>query len=322
MTRSWVIGSSADCDVVVNRPGVSGHHCRLTRDGEAIVLEDLRSTNGTFVNGEPIDTPTRVTPGDAVALGASTPLPWPAEAIPPGWQILRIGRNPENDFPVDSPKVSGAHARLIWNEGTREAIIEDLGSSNGTAVGSPDRKASRSVVGATDTVYLGTHLIPASDLLARLAPPRRPSLTFRGREMTIGRDSTCDHVIPLPMVSSRHARLTRSGSLTLIEDLGSANGTSVNGQRIDRAVAVNAGDIIGLGTYLLELRVEDAEATDISTDVILLPPLPAATETQGRFVPIPVFVGVLAAFLIAIVLWVALRQQPRPPAEVVVKPTT
>jgi len=319
MARSWLIGNSSDCDVIVNRPAISGLHCRLTRDGEMIVLEDLRSTDGTFVNGGPIDVPTRVTPGDAITLGSSTPLPWPAEAIPPGWQILQIGRTPENDFAVNLPMVSGAHARLIWNEGTREAIIEDLGSANGTAVGSPDRKASRSVVGATDTVYLGTHPIPASDLLARLAPPRRPSLTFRGREMILGRDSTCDHVIPLPMVSSRHARLTRSGSLTLIEDLGSANGTSVNGQRIDRAVAVKPGDIIGLGTYLLELIVEDAGAPEIKTDVVLSEPSSGVLETRGRFAHTPILLGVLAVLLVAVVAWIALRQPPRQPAEVVRK---
>jgi pSer/pThr/pTyr-binding forkhead associated (FHA) protein/Zn-dependent protease with chaperone function len=313
MTRSWLIGSSADCDVIVNRPAISGLHCRLTRDGDEIVLEDLRSTDGTFVNGGPIDAPTRVTPGDAITLGASTPLPWPAEAIPPGWQILRIGRNPENDFPVDSPNVSGAHARLIWNEGTREAIIEDLGSSNGTAVGSPDRKASRSVVSATDTVYLGTHAVPASELLARLAPPRRPTLTFRGRDMILGRDSTCDHVIPLPMVSGRHARLTRSGSLNLIEDLGSANGTSVNGQRIDRAVAVKAGDIIGLGTYLLELAVEDVAWPETAAT---LPSIAAASSVvTGTSSPAWRWAALAAAAVVVCLAIFAVRNwlKPAPP---------
>ena len=49
--RTWLIGGELGCDIVVDRPTVSGRHCRLTRIEEGFVLEDLRSTNGTFVNG-------------------------------------------------------------------------------------------------------------------------------------------------------------------------------------------------------------------------------------------------------------------------------
>jgi pSer/pThr/pTyr-binding forkhead associated (FHA) protein len=316
MAQSWLIGSNADCDVRLDRPGVAGRHCRLRCEGDNTVFEDLGSPEGTFLNGTRITQPAQVTPGDAIMLGPSTPLPWPAEAVPPGWQIIRIGRAPENNFVVNLPMVSGSHARLIWNEATRVAVVEDLGSANGTAVGSPDRKASRSVVAATDTVYLGTHPVPASELLALLAPPRRPSLVLRGSAMTIGRDPRCDLVLDSPMISSRHACLTRSGTATLIEDLGSANGTSVNGQRIDRPVNVNPGDVIGLGSYLLEFRGAEAEAR-----------APAAagvdTEAASRQGAIPATVpgssnlGWFAAALVAaaavIIMMVLLLRQGGPP---------
>ena len=227
---------------------------------------------------------------------------------------------------MNVPTVSGAHARLIWNEGTRVAIIEDLGSSNGTAVGSPDRKASRSVLASTDTVYLGTHPLPASDMLARLAPPRRPSADLPGTGVDHRPRPELRPVIELPMVSSRHARLTRSGSLTLIEDLGSANGTSVNGQRIDRAVAVKSGDIIGLGTYLLELRVEDPEVPATGTPEGLLSP-PTAPEsgiaqpladTQSHPWRIPAFLLAIVVVGLSAVFW---RLRPGvPPAEDAAKP--
>ncbi|MGO9810519.1 MAG: FHA domain-containing protein, partial [Isosphaeraceae bacterium] len=44
MSSSVTIGSRPDCDLVVNIPSVSGHHCRLTRDETGLVLEDLNST--------------------------------------------------------------------------------------------------------------------------------------------------------------------------------------------------------------------------------------------------------------------------------------
>ena len=262
MTRSWLIGRGADCDLKVDRPTVSVHHCRLTREaGGVVVLEDLGAPEGTFVNGVRLTGPIRVTPGDAVTLGPNTPLPWPDGAIPPGWTIFRIGREPDNDFPVNLGTVSGYHARIVWNGRTGQAIVEDLGSSNGTALGSPDRKLTRAALAATDTVFLGTHPIPAAVLLARVtqAPLSSPPLTFRGREMIVGRDPSCDQVVDLPVVSGRHARLARSGDLIVIEDLGSSNGTYVNGQRVDRPLVVAAGDRIRLGTHTLALVVEAGE---------------------------------------------------------------
>jgi hypothetical protein len=79
MTRSWTIGSRPDCDLVVDSPRVSGCHCRLTRDERGYVLEDLGSTNGTYVNGSRITDPVRVARGDSVTLGATSPMPWPPE---------------------------------------------------------------------------------------------------------------------------------------------------------------------------------------------------------------------------------------------------
>lgn len=44
------IGRKADNDIVIDNPAVSGHHCRISKQGGGIFIEDLESTNGTFVN--------------------------------------------------------------------------------------------------------------------------------------------------------------------------------------------------------------------------------------------------------------------------------
>ena len=81
MARSWTIGSRTDCDLVVNLPRVSGHHCRLTRDDQGYVLEDLGSTNGTYVNGVRVSDAVRVNPGDAIRDPRSAPESTPQTAI-------------------------------------------------------------------------------------------------------------------------------------------------------------------------------------------------------------------------------------------------
>ena len=167
MRQSWTIGSGAESELVVDRPVVSGTHCRLTQLDDGFLLEDLGSTNGTYVNGRRITGPERVSRSDTITLGQVQPMPWPAEPRVGPTRVLRIGREPDNDVVVNLPTVSGHHARLVWEGPAGEAVIEDLGSSNGTSLGAPGQRITRSVVTATDTVYLGTHALELAPILAR-----------------------------------------------------------------------------------------------------------------------------------------------------------
>ena len=136
--RSWVIGSSPDCDVVVDSPLASARHCQLTQTPEGFLLNDLGSTNGTYVNGVRIAGPTRLTTGDSITLGRTVPFPWPPELT----TSIRIGRLADNDIVLDDPRVSGHHARLIVVAGF-QTLIEDIGSSNGTFLNSADRRSDK-----------------------------------------------------------------------------------------------------------------------------------------------------------------------------------
>jgi hypothetical protein len=66
-----VIGRQ-DADLVLEDPEVSRRHAVLRRSGESVVIEDLDSTNGTFVKGERIRKPITVGPGDQVRVGRTT----------------------------------------------------------------------------------------------------------------------------------------------------------------------------------------------------------------------------------------------------------
>lgn len=176
MDRSWVIGSREDCDVVVNLPAVSGRHCRLWVEGQEIFLEDLKSTNATYVNGSRLSPWTRVSvkPSDRVTLGQVIPLPWPPEilalnspsyaqpdilsipAIPFVGTSMVIGRAVECDYPLDLPMVSSRHARVLRTDG--QIFIEDLSSSNGTFVNGV-RIAQATPIGPRDRVGFGSYTV-------------------------------------------------------------------------------------------------------------------------------------------------------------------
>ena len=67
-THAVSIGRLADNQIVIDNPTVSGRHARVYRDGPHFVLEDLKSTNGTFVNENPVARHSLLE-GDVVIIG-------------------------------------------------------------------------------------------------------------------------------------------------------------------------------------------------------------------------------------------------------------
>ena len=68
-----------------------------------------------------------------------------------------------------------------------------------------------------------------------------------GVEVTFGRSRACTVMIDSEKVSRTHARVLRRGPGIVVEDLGSRNGTRVNGERVEAATRVSSGDEIGVG---------------------------------------------------------------------------
>jgi FHA domain-containing protein len=97
-------------------------------------------------------------------------------------------------------------------------------------------------------------------------------------ELVLGREqATADLVIPDPGVSRRHARVLTHNGGVIVEDLGSSNGTYVNGERISGAVEVAAGDEVQLGDTILGVRAATAPAQ----------PPPASRPAPRRLAPSP-----------------------------------
>ena len=69
-TGETVVGRDVTCALRFNDASVSRKHLRFTRDGDQVLVEDLHSTNGTLVNGQPISGRTRLGDGDVIELGS------------------------------------------------------------------------------------------------------------------------------------------------------------------------------------------------------------------------------------------------------------
>jgi len=83
-----------------------------------------------------------------------------------------------------------------------------------------------------------------------------------GKEIVIGRSSELDMVLVEEMVSRKHARIRMAGGIISIEDMGSTNGTFVNGEKIQKA-QLKEGDRVLIGTSILKvvaIGADDAQS--------------------------------------------------------------
>lgn len=111
-------------------------------------------------------------------------------------------------------------------------------------------------------------------------------------EITIGREGTSTITINDVEVSRKHARLDLRGNLYVIQDLGSTNGTFVNGQRVTGPQVLNPGDSVSLGEGIV-LSYEsayDPNATMMSANISRPGPaaLTPAPEPEPAPIPAPV----------------------------------
>lgn len=80
ITDSVTIGRDPMVDVVVNDPEVSRQHVRLTRRGDHFLIQDLGSTNGTFLDGRRLlGDPVPIAPGQLITIGGNVSLVFEAE---------------------------------------------------------------------------------------------------------------------------------------------------------------------------------------------------------------------------------------------------
>jgi pSer/pThr/pTyr-binding forkhead associated (FHA) protein len=109
-------------------------------------------------------------------------------------------------------------------------------------------------------------------------------------ELIIGREQTADITISDPEISRRHARLFFQNGGYIIEDLGSTNGTFVNGQKISGPYLLRPGEVVNFGEHvsvLFESVQVDPNATVVSSAAALKSPISAAPGKTPLYTPPP-----------------------------------
>ena len=208
-------------------------------------------------------------------------------AVPLAKDVV-VGRDRDVDLRLDDQSVSRKHAKLYFDE--QGALwVEDLGSGNGVFVDGKRLREPAEVPNGS-RLKLGVFSVTAQDVKgpsAALAkgkgateapapaakpapkpagPPPPSGCALRGRAgaflnrdfllqkpvVKVGRVQDGNDIpVQDDSISREHARFTRSGRGYVLRDLGSANGTSVNGERILEK-PVQTGDLVRFGTIEFE----------------------------------------------------------------------
>ncbi|MAU09420.1 MAG: hypothetical protein CL607_06340 [Anaerolineaceae bacterium] len=157
------IGRGRKNEIIIHDNEVSREHCRLVRVLDDYELHDLNSTNGTYVNGQPIEArgwllnqrqiielgdsiTLEYVPSEDVSISGNTapigeeeklfylvikrPPPYKPRITPLRGKSLTIGRATDNDISINVLEMSRHHMRLFSKDGG--IIAEDLNSTNGT----------------------------------------------------------------------------------------------------------------------------------------------------------------------------------------------
>lgn len=169
-----------------------------------------------------------------------------------------IGRHPTNDIVVPIPTVSSEHALLERHahNGHMHWRVVDRGSRNGTVVNG--RRITTHVLREGDIVRIGDTL--GNSVSLTFETTRAYDAVSLGRfdlgdapMLSIGRDPSNELPLDSPLVSRRHARAERVDGGHVLIDLGSTNGTYVNGVRLQPNVRhpLRIDDLIQIGPFNL-----------------------------------------------------------------------
>ena len=166
---------------------------------------------------------------------------------------MLVGSAADCQIQLSYPSVAQRHARVFAaGDGLAIEALDPAGpvlvDGHTLQIGWPVRLTDGAVVQVGDVPLL---FRTDEQPLAQLGDSQFFSVVGRSqmlpvtRQFAIGRDPACDVVISSPQVSRQHARLVPAGGGTFVlEDLGSTNGTFLDGQRISRPTQVQAGQMI------------------------------------------------------------------------------
>ncbi len=221
--NQYLAGRGEDCDIVLDKEkGISRKHMRIFEEDGAWRVELLSRYGALLWEDQPVE---------FIDLGGSCHFSAP---------------------PYDFEFMASERVRQVFEE-------EQIGSLTGSQ--SEETSSHRGeIVGDGEVTSAGvSDFVPY--LRITLADGSKETLQLEGHLWTAGRDPSCEIYIQAEHISRRHFDLTQSPDGFSIIDLGSANGTMVNGHLVPahEPTPIQSGDSIRIMDVSIEFEVRDAQ---------------------------------------------------------------
>lgn len=254
--RELLAGREASCDLLLDQGQASRHHAKLKPATDGVWVEDLQSTNGTFVNEARISAATLIKVGDELRIGPARfkVIPAPVTTIDKDATLLY---NPDSTLKdaneANNSKSAISGESLSFTQ--PDSVVPRRVETDSNVSKENDSKAPPSWVLSNQQSVDGTKFISKDmlqEVVAQSAGPRikasvqEPSLIGNSdpimgmrfqligaekNQWEIGRSPNSDVMINHDSVSSSHAQVIREGARWKLVDLMSANGSYVNGKK-------------------------------------------------------------------------------------------
>jgi pSer/pThr/pTyr-binding forkhead associated (FHA) protein len=239
-----ILGRSRSSAVVLDHSVVSRRHASLQRTAYQLVVRDLDSANGTFVNGQRA-TMSPLQNGDELSFGNVDALSFRI-AIDMGEVV---SGTIETSAPVANRSSGSLSAKFSMNSGLFEIPADRPASSPAPAAPAPAAPPPTSPPAPAASAPLIT-------MVGLSAPEAELVVTEPGRHV-VGRSRTAGLRVNHPTVSRRHALLTLSSDrmTLLIADDGGEGGTMLNGRLLETALPLSDGDVVTIGEVRLRVKI-------------------------------------------------------------------
>ena len=240
--NEMIIGRSADLAITIDNRVVSRQHARISFQDGHFFIEDLRSSNGTYLNGELLTRKMALNSGDHIGLGH---------------QIILLFEDPQAQLSgtMDGTALSPDNLQTLMEGNLVEGTIVEGSFNDNPIIESPIEGTKISSTPEQSQIVLLVSI-------AGLNPTAHP---LQGQTITIGRSEDNDIVIASPVISRHHARLERIGDGYQIQALeGATNALILAGQPILDLHRLQHGDIITIGSNLADVAVNLTYQTPVN----------------------------------------------------------
>ena len=246
LVEEMLIGREVECQIALNSGHISRYHAKVTQTAAGVMVEDLRSTNGTFINGRRISSPQMLTLGDEVRFHE---------------QGFRLVTNQEGSGDADATLFQGAEstARPALKAPAKAPELDSdlILDESSTRILSSDEL--QRLQGKADRPVRGPDNGSGPRFVVLTAPIRGKVFSLRSQQRNtwlIGRDDNCQFNLFDKTVSGEHARVRRLADDWVLESFEGRNPIYINNRPVEIST-LQHGDVIRMGRMEMMFRTDE-----------------------------------------------------------------